>query len=73
MPRTLLQIIASARATLHNRGTITLGSASIRTEDLKALCDAAQHHTNRELMPMSEFIAVQAELRDRFATFTDQD
>lgn len=70
MARTLPQVIASVRAVVHNRGMS--GSESVRTEELMALCDAAEHYINRDLMPMREFIAAQKE-RDPFITFLDRD
>lgn len=75
MARTLPQVIASVRAVVHNRGMS--GSESVRPEDLTALCDAAQHYMDRDLMPMSEFIAAQTGKRPndatRFTTLSDQD
>lgn len=74
MPRTLPQIIAHIRAVA---GDPSISTTLIQTEDLLALCTAAEHHMNRELMPMCDFIALQTgewpNDATRSPTLSDQD
>lgn len=65
MPRKLPDIIAHIRAVA---GDPSISTTLIQTEDLLALCTAAEHHMNRELMPMCEFIELQTGQRPNDAT-----
>lgn len=52
MPRTLPQIITHIRAVIRDP---SISTTLIQTEDLTALCDAAQHYLDGDLRPVEPF------------------